>query len=62
MSRKHFEQIAETIRVQLDNVQDDESLYSIRATIVETANRLADVFTEANPRFDRNRFLAACGI
>jgi hypothetical protein len=27
-----------------------------------TAEALADVFSDANPRFNRNIFLAACGV
>lgn len=64
MSRKHFEQIAETIRVQLDGVSNypGEVQGSVRMAIKESANRLCDVFADANPRFNRNIFLAACGI
>jgi hypothetical protein len=51
MSRKHFKAIAAAIAAILDP--------SDRRRIAEA---LADVCRESNPRFDRARFLAACGV
>lgn len=71
MTKKHFIAIAATIRAQLDglnteiiqNIDSDENPACQQAeTVEETARRLCDVFTNENPRFDRARFLAACGI
>jgi len=30
--------------------------------LTSAANRIADVMSRDNPRFDRERFLAACGV
>jgi hypothetical protein len=65
MSKKHFIAIAATIRSQIDS--ESHLIAGPRKTvrletIAESANRLADVFANENPRFDRARFLAACGI
>lgn len=37
----------------------DRSRY---AALRELANLLCDVFIEENPRFDRDRFMLACGF
>lgn len=60
MSRKHFEKIAETLRIRLQV----ESLggESARQAISCIIRALADDFASFNPNFDRNRFLSACGL
>ena len=56
MTRKDYQAIAEAIKSTLhDNVPAVDIAYTIAAN-------LADVFAADNPRFDRSRFLAACGI
>lgn len=50
MTRKHFEAIAAIINSNADyQVQD-------------VAEELASYFKSENPRFDRDRFMTACGF
>jgi len=50
MTRKHFIALAKAIS-QIANMVDRQN----------TAHLVADVCRQANPNFDRARFLAACG-
>lgn len=51
MSRKHFVALAETIaRIENNEVRE------------QTARAVASVCAECNGRFDRGRFLRACGV
>lgn len=57
MTRKHFEAIASDIR------QTRECIHNKDYYIVDAlAQALALSFMQVNPRFDRERFLQACGI
>lgn len=58
MTKKHFIAIAAAIWVEL---QQTKSTLEDRA-IENMARRLCAVFAEENPRFDRAKFLAACGV
>lgn len=62
MSKKHFEAIAR-ILAQYNIVNPamgfDEGYSSAANGITEA---MADYFAQQNPRFDRERFLAACGF
>lgn len=58
MSRKHFVKIAADIRALVDEAKTPEA----RDMLVKTAERLCDTFAECNDRFDRRRFLTACGM
>ena len=51
MTRKHFKLIAETIRA-LPDLRDRRN----------QADRMAVICARTNPRFDRVRFLKACGV
>jgi hypothetical protein len=55
MTRKDYELIASILRDSLDNIVDDMA-----------HEALSDVFAEelenTNPRFNRERFLRACGV
>lgn len=51
MTRKHFEAIAR-ITASISN--------DLTRSFV--AHEQADYFANINPRFDRNKFLAACGV
>lgn len=73
MTKKHFEAIAAIIKARHEVYEDalnnllaagfDEGYYSGGDDEVSTmANRLADYFASENPRFDRDHFLAACGV
>lgn len=53
MTKRHFEAIAEVIQ----NEPDCGDEYTAR----HIAEALATLFAEMNPRFDRARFLRACG-
>jgi len=59
MTKKHFEAIAAIL--QLSWEEGEEDLYANRA-ILFIANSLADTFAAENPRFNRSRFLKACGV
>jgi len=54
VSRKVYEAQAAVIRGHLDKAGRDVSY--------EIASELADYFENDNPRFDRLRFLEACGF
>jgi len=51
MSRKHFTALAEAIRAISDPAERRRA-----------AALIADVCQSANPRFDRQRFYAACNV
>lgn len=61
MTKKDYELIAFPIKRQIDyanrKYNGDRWL-----TVSVIAKDLADLFAQANPRFDRNKFLQACGI
>ncbi len=58
LSRKHYKAIAEIVKKNTTKV-DKIILYVKRADMVCD---LADYFAADNPRFDRARFLEACGL
>lgn len=68
MTRKHFEAIASTLRLQKENLEapsaflDADTRASALNALAETVSRLADVFISENSRFDKQRFFAACGL
>lgn len=57
MSRKDYVAIAAVIRLYV-GLADANTLDALRGA----ARGIADVFAADNPRFDRDRFLAACGM
>jgi hypothetical protein len=60
--RRHYEVVADTIK-RMDGLVPDrteaDALNVARATV---ADRFASMFATDNPRFDRARFLRACGM
>lgn len=59
MTRKHFEAIAHI----LDAERAVRSATPAQVGVVHAlALSLSDLFAAENPRFDRNRFLTACGV
>lgn len=69
MTRKHYEAMAAIIREQVEASQDgsrvrdvESSGAYVRNVLGVVARDMARVFAQDNPRFDRSRFLAACGI
>ena len=61
MTKTHFERIARTIKVEQEQPLYDE-LPMCREAIKDVAIRLAAEFNIENPRFDRRKFLTACGF
>ena len=69
MTRKDYRLIAEAfvpvIRVRPNDPMcppGNDHSRSMRIGAEDIARRLADRLAEDNPRFDRSRFLTACGI
>jgi hypothetical protein len=60
MNRKEFNLIAETIR-SLPSFDCKETLYPTEVVRFDAlVNRMADALRTTNPRFNRERFIAAC--
>jgi hypothetical protein len=65
MTRKHFKQIADAMQnlrkfEAHDSEMSETVAHCVRFSSVVDA--LANVLADSNPRFDRERFLTACGI
>jgi hypothetical protein len=58
MTKRDFEAIAAVV---LDLWASADSV-SERYMVEDTAHALADVCAESNEKFDRDRFLQACGV
>lgn len=54
MTRKHFVMAAQVILAGRKGANDVEA--------DKMANSMADLFALENPRFDRDKFLKACGV
>lgn len=59
-TRRHYKAIAEIMAWNKRLADQDET--DSAWIVSHTADDLADCFTEDNPRFDRERFLKACGL
>lgn len=63
MTRKHFQAIAAAVQAaraaQLDVGGDPTT---VNVTLDRVAGELATVCRAENPRFDRSKFMAACGV
>ena len=65
MTRKHYRQIASALRCLRKFEAHDFEMSEIVAHAVRfssVVDALANVLATTNPRFNRDRFLAACGI
>ena len=67
MSRKDYEAIARAIEYVHGTAEilpklHKEKVVGIRHGAADAARRIADYLASDNPRFDRSRFLRACGI
>ncbi len=64
MTRKDYELIATAIKATRDEKPNRDDLFwrGHHSARVAIAQELADSLDEDNPLFDRNRFLAACGL
>lgn len=58
MSRKTYEQVAEVIRQQVNEADQQATLSAIQSI----ADGLADLFRYDNPRFNRALFMEACDL
>jgi hypothetical protein len=56
MTRKHFEALARIMRLNAEQAETQEA----RHIVAGVASDLASYLYQTNPRFDRDRFLAAC--
>ena len=67
MTKKHYIEIARVLKEQLENLKTknpptwDRRPKSVWV-VSRIANALCDLFIEDNPRFDKSRFLTACGL
>lgn len=59
MTRKDYNALADAIRRQIGCYTDTPLALAATAA---TAHVIADVCAADNPRFDRDRFLIACGV
>lgn len=58
-TRKHFRMVAENISGQLEYADDVEAAENILRPLAEN---FAEEFKRSNSRFDRAKFLEACGF
>lgn len=57
MTRKDYKAIADTLLMSKPPTQDSAGMF----TWIHIVHALADTLADDNPRFNRARFLAACG-
>lgn len=58
MTRKDYIATADILEALVSSTDTHEELN----LMIEAVENFADMFAEDNPRFDRNRFMRACGI
>ena len=61
MTKKHFIAIAAAFRSELDSPRVKKNKVATVA-LVAMVNSMASVCQEANPLFDKGRFIHACGV
>ena len=59
MTRKHYAKIADLLNVMSDKYKENAEA---RRVIFSVAVMLSDLFADDNPRFDRERWWAACKV
>ena len=63
MTKKHYTLIADAIAESVDAYAElDTAGDMVRMALRDVALSIADTLEADNPRFDRNRFLVACGV
>lgn len=63
MTRKHFIQFAKSIAYELSILDSNPTIAAIqRESIKRVAIVFASIASGSNERFDRDRFLSACGF
>ena len=65
MTRKHFEAVARILKAEKDagpdyNLEHRRDVHEV--TVSAIAHGLVEFFGTENERFDRERFLTACGL
>lgn len=60
MTKRHFEAIARMLREQGETLADPTQAADIAHR--DLVDGMASYFADQNPRFDRERFLTACGF
>jgi hypothetical protein len=60
MTRKDYVIIAEAIAGMCDKYDGED--WTINGAMYPFARQIADALETDNPRFDRDRFLTACGV
>ena len=61
-TRRHHEAIARAVAASRNVLADCDRHHEALGGVHEVEVRLANTFEDDNPRFDRARFLTACGI
>lgn len=61
VTKKDFENVARCFKKIFDGEQSAQDAFITR-NVADLAHSVADIFAESNPRFDRMRFLIACGV
>lgn len=56
-SKRHYEALAEVLRVRRPRMEAPD-----RPAWLAIVEGMADTFARDNPRFDRKRFIFACGV
>lgn len=59
MTKKHFQLVAAAL---LQSKPEEHWDPNKKAQYIVTVNRIADAFANEFPRFDRDRFISACGL
>jgi hypothetical protein len=70
MTKKHFERVARVLAKRVAHAEDlagQGGHFALmgdtkKGEIWQVANALADSFAEDNERFDKAKFMAACGL
>lgn len=63
MTRKDYELIAAALRMsRVGNLAGNENRALYNNGVDNAATNVADALASDNPRFDRERFLSACGV
>jgi hypothetical protein len=62
MSRKHYIEVAKVIRSEVEKAEASSLLPETVQALTVLAEELADMFKADNSRFDRARFMTACGL
>lgn len=61
MSRKHYREAADVIRGRVETARANGNTATVNA-LLGVAGDLATMFKADNSRFDREKFMEACGL